>query len=298
MTVRKKILLSAGAAIAVVIGGIMIFSGLFGKRYVIGKNVPLGAVTEVSVMSSGMSSYDCWSFSVYRGETEIKAVLNRMGHERDYDNETFTLTDRQWDALVRKLEGLKYTKKKKPLYEVLDGSSYVFDLSWDDRPSGYELNAPRWLIDETASMIERFCLSSDPFDPAGLVGVEYGYGGDSIGSSKSVELLAENGQWLVKSAFCEGNGCKTKETVQKVGPEVIRAVREVMAEYDPDALRELPPSEEFALDAATHRMSFRYEPYETWGLSSDDELTDEARELWSRVEEIIENACRDTDGKA
>lgn len=128
------------------------------------------------------------------------------------------------------------------------------------------------------------------YDLANLVGVCFSHSGDSIGSFGSLELKQERGKWIIEKRSVEGNGCKEKRKKFAAGYELIEQVRQIIAEYEWQELRNQPPAEEFALDEATYCFGLEFEPYCTWSISTSRKVTAEARELWKRVERLLEDA--------
>ena len=122
-------------------------------------------------------------------------------------------------------------------------------------------------------------VNEDSFDFSGtyLSRVYYWHGAGSLGDSTSVELTICPGKEdrpVVTVNYCDRPAVGEKETEKTVHltSNVIRGVEEIIDRWGMKEWVDLPPAEEFALDAPTTSLTVTYSDGTSVTIGSDDEL--------------------------
>lgn len=272
-------------------------SGLlfFNRKYVIGKSVSTSNIKQLSLNSSGMRSDLCYHFDIVNNGEEcyIEGDFFNLADSETVHRE---ISRRQYRVFMKHIEGCIYQKKKIDPFagSIKDKTERKATLKWDGCPeSGYELK----LTGEEFEFLHQLCLNYldenwSEMDVRNIMAVEYGYGGDMIGSHKSTKLYMEKNQWYVYTEFAPDHSSKAESRRVEVDGRVIEKVREIISSYDWIAMKDLPLSEIQVLDGATDSLHFTLEPYNGWSINSALELTDEARKMWDEITEVIDGCLK------
>ncbi len=124
----------------------------------------------------------------------------------------------------------------------------------------------------------------------GLVSVDISFSGDMIGSSSSLLLERDGNRCFVVSRQKKAFNKKEKVTKKKVDESFFESAQAIINDYNLPALSKLPESKIQELDGGSRQLLIRFEPFETYRISATQELTEEALEMWNRLEKLLKSA--------
>ena len=125
-----------------------------------------------------------------------------------------------------------------------------------------------------------------------LCRVYYWHGGGSLGDSSSLELTIEpdeEGRPVVQIVSFDqpGAGEKAVEKTVRSSSYVVDGVQDIIDRYGMTEWVDLPPSEEFALDAPTTSLSYEYSDGTSFSIGSDDELPEDGYRAIREIRDYI-----------
>ncbi len=262
---------------------------LFGK--ILGKSIKTSGITGIRLVSNGMSSQDCFSIDVEKDLDEYRVTIEKYPEENSCRDK---ITSKQWRVLMNKIDGHSYVRIGKRLFkpEILDGGSCKCTITGDGTSPEREIALVGDEFFDLKRTIERFVKYKDPQDVHNIVRIEIVFGGDMEGASSELSLGHQDGKWLVSSRKQAYNGAKEEIRETETDWRLIDSAIDIIKGYEWREMKDLPPSEIQVLDAGSKNLVFSFEPFDTFSISDTQELTEEAMEMWGRLERLLNGALK------
>lgn len=127
-------------------------------------------------------------------------------------------------------------------------------------------------------------------DDTNVVSVEFTLSGDSLGAESGIVLERKNDKkCLVVEWEKESHNARVKKSKSKYDISFLEQATEIIKEYDTDSMKNFPKSNEEILDGSTARLVIIFESNKMISISSTQELSKEAQEMWDRLFSLLKN---------